>query len=68
MATTPVNKPVMTVQRAVGLMTHRHSVSVTFCANPIDVLYCTGGNGGATCESFEVSSQQQQTRICILSL
>ena len=58
MATASVDKPVMTVRRAVGLMTHRHSVSVTFCANPIDVLYCTGENGGTTCESFEVSSQQ----------
>jgi len=30
MATTMVDKPVMTVQRALGLMTHRHSVSVAF--------------------------------------
>ena len=58
MATPLVDKPVMTAQRAVGLMTHRHSVSVPQHYS-VDVPYCTGGNGGTTCEGFEVSSQQQ---------
>ena len=36
------NKPVMTVQRVVGLMTHRHSVS---CDINDDVLYSLSQEG-----------------------